>query len=104
MKVRELLSGPEKWVQGVYAKGYVDDNLGDTILRAVEPDDPKAHCWCLVGAINKCYPIINDERIRIKTKIQAKIWPEGYCFIHTWNDESGRTFDEVKALVEELDI
>lgn len=40
---RELISVPERWTQGVYARG--PDG------RPVHPDDPEATCFCALGAV-----------------------------------------------------
>lgn len=87
MKIKELLSGPEKWTQHTYAR---DKNGRDCSQWSQE-----AVCWCLYGAVDKCY----ENIIEIDNKIREKV-----ISIVDWNDDPNRTFEEVKALVEELDI
>lgn len=93
MKVRELLTGPEKWTKGADARsesGY-----------SVEPDSKAACRWCLYGAINAAYPR-TDDAIRALKLVNAKLGESrGIC---NWNDAPERTFDDVRKLVEELDI
>lgn len=90
MKVRELLSSPDKWTQDFGARGA--DGL------SIEWDSPEATCWCLIGAIVKCYPTRFEQvRDRIKKHL-------GVQFLSAWNDRIERTFEDVKALVTELDI
>lgn len=77
MKIRDLLTDPSKWCQGAMAR----DINGFGCLS----DDPVAAKWCLAGAANKV----------------------GVCLsldIITWNDAPGRTFAEVRELIEKLDI
>lgn len=58
-------------------------------------DDPKACSWCLCGAIqgddfkasNALYNLLFDRL------------PKGFRNLSEWNDEPGRTLDEVLALL-----
>ncbi len=101
MKIRELYTDASKWTQTFAAR--------DINGRPVETDSPNATCFCLIGALMKC------DGIKLRTadsltaflrdspsyqKIKEKV---GGSILH-WNDQSGRTFAEVKALVEELDV
>lgn len=89
-KIKELFSDSSKWTQGEYAK--------DAKGNMVWVDSPKAVCWCLEGAVRHCYP--------------PSKWCETYAKLHNelggwasvWNDNNKRTFEEVKALVEKLDV
>jgi len=97
MKVRDLLTDESKWTKHVYALDAKKNPLAD-------PLNPNAVCWCLGGAIEKCYPIL-AERLAIYTRITQRVKPEEVgSYVHRWNDTVGRTFAEVRALVEELDI
>lgn len=92
MKVRELFTDESKWTQGHAAR----NEKGERVWYK----SPEACCWCLVGAINKCYvPAIRPE---IFEKISDYI--NSRAGISVWNDAPERTFAEVKALVEKLDI
>lgn len=93
MKVKELLSDESKWTKGAYAR--------NALGRQALVEDSEAVCWCFEGAIMKCYGDILSQVI--EDKILAKISLQNHSII-TWNDDSERTFAEVKALVEELDI
>ncbi len=90
MKVRELLSGPEKWTQGWSARQADGTECNSTMDGAV--------CWCLYGAIKECYPLDDPD---VTSKIANAI---GTCNITYWNDAPGRTFDDIRQLVTELDI
>ena len=92
MKIKELLSDPSKWTQGKIAR--------DSSMNEIHPNDPQAVCWCLIGAVRKCYPGHYDyenlcKRIVEQTKEE---------FLFNWNDSPTTTFSDVKSLVEELDI
>ena len=90
MKVRELLSDESKWTKGNWAR--TGDGLG------VYYECPEAVCWCLDGAIHLAY---GDDWLPVRGKVCEHL---GVTHLWDWNDSSRRTFAEVKALVEELDI
>lgn len=93
MKVKELLADESKWTQGVYARAA---NGRPTLV------DHNAVCWCLDGAIRHCYPAAYDDVV-LRQKLSAYFVPLGTNIIR-WNDDPARTFEEVQALVHELDI
>lgn len=93
MKIKELFSGPEKWTKGHNAR---EADGTETFTH-----DQSARCWCLWGALIKCYHGLSEETSRISYLLQATI-PGGK--VSQWNDAPERTFAEVKALVEKLDI
>lgn len=91
MKVRDLLTDESKWTKSLYAR--------DRDGFATDCDSLTATCWCLDGAMQRCYGLTQDYNLafvcvarRIKSGVVA------------WNDAPERTFGEVRALVEELDI
>jgi len=93
MKISELLSGPEKWTQGAWAR----NQKGETVSAF----DSSACCWCISGAIAKCYPA--DQFTRICDQILRHLdyhLEEGSIF--RWNDHLDRKFEEVKLVVETL--
>ena len=81
MKVRDLLSDESKWTKGVFHTTHAD---GDA--------------FCLAGAISQCYVAPRWELVR--NAVMAEI---NGC-ITLWNDAPERTFADVKALVDRLDI
>lgn len=99
MKVWKLLDAPAKWCQEIDAMDF--EGVG---IDALNPD---AVCWCLEGALERCYYDVsssvesqpNLQRAREKV-IDAL--DEGN--IISWNDAPERTFEEVAALVRRLDI
>lgn len=90
MKIKELLTDSSKWTKGSLAK--TETNC------YVSPSHTQAVCWCLLGAIFRCY---KETELEISAKIFKTL---GINSITDWNDSPERTFDEVKALVLELDI
>lgn len=97
MKIRELLSSPDKLAKGSFAR----DKNGNTCPA----DSPNAASWCLVGARMRCYGYTTDSTAEEAREIDRKIMealPEQFASISLFNDNS--TYDEVKALVDQLDI
>lgn len=94
MKAYELLDKPEKWTQNAFGK------LPNGI--ATGSKDPEACSWCLSGALIKCYDIYEDSSLyqRQRDKVISKLG----IHILRWNDTPGRTYEEVIALLKELDI
>ena len=90
MKVKDLLTDESKWTQGAFARnseGY-----------SVHINSCFASCWCLLGAIELCYPSTYPG------VANAVVDAVGGCDIHRWNDDPKRTFAEVRELIERLDI
>jgi len=66
-----------------------------------EKKDGKDH-YCIMGAIDKAY---NFDGLRHETKIRGVLRKMGRDgMISSYNDEAGRTQEEVVALVKGLDI
>lgn len=97
MKVKELLSSPERWTQGFIARDLDGDGCGPTAAEAV--------CWCLTGALVKCYG--RTRAFEMAGMFYPVIPANGGSHaddIVFWNDASERTFEDVRQLVTELDI
>jgi len=92
MKIRELLDSPEKWTKQWYA--YNKEG------RRTNCSDDDATCWCLMGAVAKCY----GSNIKEEKQIIQLLNKETGGNVVEWNDNPERKFDEVKALVERLDV
>lgn len=94
MKIKELLTDASKWTQGTSARNAQG--------KAVPTKSPEATSWCLVAAYVKVYGSNNFDEFKLKVNSQlnrAMTEP-----VSTWNDVRGRTFEEVKQLVNDLDI
>lgn len=89
MKVHELLDAPEKWTQAAYAKNAQGER--------VEYCEPEAVCWCLEGAMMRCY---GADFIKKLATVETHLSSE----ITHWNDQPSRTFEQVRAIALELDI
>ena len=92
IKIRELLSSPDKWTQGAPAR----TSDGGIISSC----DKKAYCWCLYGAILKVsYETtkVNKKLIRnqLVTMIYRKIGNIG-----EWNDSHERKHSDVIKLLD----
>lgn len=90
MKIKDLLTDESKWTKGADARSEHSN--------FVMPESAFATCWCLRGLVYKCYE--GEEAYSVICKINNKL-DTAIC---VWNDAPERTFAEVKALVEELDI
>lgn len=91
MKVRELLDGPEKWTKGLSAR--------DASGSMVDVDSPYAVCWCLYGAMQRCYGLGTVAISAAYGKVAALVGS-----VVAWNDAPQRTFADVKDTVDYLDI
>lgn len=91
MTLQELFSDSSKWTQQTYAR--------DITGRPVTINDIDAVCFCLMGAIYKCYPS-TEEKAKVIQKLESK----RLLNITFWNDARERKFEEVQQLVKELNI
>jgi len=91
-KVRdEVLTGPERWTQNTNAR--------DAHGNVVGCDAPEATCWCLHGALYKVGAdgrVFSDTEDALSSAVDS-YGPAGYI---RWQDASGRTFPEVRALLD----
>ena len=96
MKIKELLTSENKWNQGCNAR--------DSEGLICDIFESKAQCFCLYGAMIRCY----DDRTEAFKLIQIKVLNElkrnENIDICRWNDDGRRTFAEVRELIEKLDI
>lgn len=98
MKVKELLKTEDKWTQGYYARTKTGTFVDATNRSAV--------CYCLRGAVEKCYRKAG-ARIEAEAKLRAAIrkFTKGQCLeLVTFNDALGRTFEDIKKVVELADV
>lgn len=94
MKVKDLLTGPDKWTKGNFACDL--DGHRANILT------PAAHRFCLIGAVYQCYGL--KEAPLVRERIMDRLGKQTAGGVVGWNDDEARTFDDVRRLVEELDI
>jgi hypothetical protein len=84
MKAYELLDSPAKWTKG----GTARDVAGNIVDHA----DKDAVCWCVLGAVWKIGGFATELYDRL-----------GDCVVD-WNDAPERIYEEVIAVLKELDI
>lgn len=98
MKVKDLLSGEAAWTKDSYSR----DIHGNPTLNV---DDPASVSWCLEGAIHKCY-INNNEPGNSFGYILMKVenyLGKGGSILH-FNDSESTKFEDIRKVVETLDI
>ena len=98
MKVKELLADPARWTQEWFARNADGCKTSS--------DDGHAVCWCLSGAIKKCYPDLK-EREKATNKlidVLSDYLPiyDGAMGIYIFNDSA--THDQVMEVLEKADV
>lgn len=99
MKIRELYSDPTRWTKGCFAKNK------EGIAVPFRSSD--AYAFCLMGAVSYCYSDNDNDEMALKvdTKIRNYLRQKtGSGKQASWNDAPERTYEEVKAMVDELDV
>jgi len=105
MKVKDLLTDESKWTQNEFARDAKGKRCSSTSSRATQ--------WCIVGAINKCYELglthmkmlqLTANHIKSSEPQRANPPLHVNTIISRWNDNPSRTFTDVQALVNRLDI
>jgi hypothetical protein len=99
MKILELLDAPEKWTKKTAARGASGSPL--------PPDSDQACCWCILGALQKCYPKgPADVEVEVLLKAIEKIFPRTGTLglITRFNDHPDTTFADVRAVLEEANV
>ena len=88
MKAWQLLDSPEKWTQYEWARGSNGEKASETYPPV---------CWCIFGAVKDCYSGISFKSpwVRLQNKLDNPV---------KWNDAPERTYEEVYAVLKELDI
>ena len=107
MKLADVLSGPDKWTQHHSA---VDKNG-----HVVEIHSNDACRFCLFGVINRVYDVgpnywmtrTTGRCLAIAAKVIKERCPNdehtGNRVISGFNDDPERTWDDIKAVVDEID-
>ncbi len=93
MKAYELLSDESRWAR----KNYAYEVEGGSC----DPRSSNACAWCVLGAIERCYydDGITKTYLDVMSKLGNRVGN-----IPCWNDAKGRTYEEVLAVLKELDI
>lgn len=96
MKIRELLTDESKWTKGSSAR--YDNNF------VCLPASEDAVKWCLMGALVKCYSY-TPESYTIQEKMRNyTIKTKGFYNIVYFNDHGSTKFEDIKTLIDALDI
>jgi hypothetical protein len=96
MKAHELLNDASKWTKEVFAR--------DAEGKECPPEDDAATCFCILGAVRRCYR--NFEECLAKIDMICMNFGKPYDNLNAtnWNDHEDRTFEDVRNLLLELDI
>jgi len=103
-EARELISDPERWAQGAWAKNAPG--------HSVQTRAPEAVSWCAAGAIYRCAgnsDLSIDTRELLYDVIGSNISPDSGHVIAEFNDththaEVLEMFDRAIALAEERQL
>lgn len=87
MKAFELLEKPGAWTRNALARNAAGE--------PVTPYGQGAVCWCVVGAVLKCYE---------NTDFALQSLNERVGMVVAWNNDPRRTQAEVVAVLKELDL
>jgi len=95
MKAYELLSSPDKWTKSAYAR--------DSFHNPVAFSNSAAQCWCINGAIRKCY---GPSRAPIIEEIVQDVIRQNSIFSSTahYNDDPATTYEDVIAILKKADV
>jgi hypothetical protein len=93
MKAYELISSPFKWTKGCFAR----DRHG----AAISEYSDDATCFCLVGAIHKCYEDDTDGEYNALMQLEGALNVDS---LPRWNDEPERTHEEIVGVLKKFDI
>ena len=103
MKPSELLSGPEKWTKGFYAK--------DKNLKHVSHISEDAFCFCIIGAIMHCDPERADhahDASKVMDKIVEKRFSQrlnrATDIVVQFNDHPDTKYEEVISVLQEAGL
>lgn len=106
MKIRELYTDESRWTKGELARD--SNGFYIPLWKIPKGTFPEGVSFCLIGALAKCYQDF-ENRMDAKNKIREAIGDVDSNksvrpSIINYNDAEERTFEEIKALVERLDI
>lgn len=85
---RALIENPEKWIKGAEAQ--------DAEGRRVTPNDVRAVCWCVTGAIERALGSDDEYRPMITA---ARVFADavGARYAYVYNDRKDVTHADVMA-------
>jgi hypothetical protein len=93
LKLREVLTDETKWIKGNYA---VDAHGLRTPAYA-----PTAVCFCIVGAVRRCYDSDNPTAISALRDAARQLYPNRIGeTVSSFNDHPDTTFEDVVKVIE----
>jgi len=99
MKVSQFLN-ETNWTQGAAARNQSGE--------PVAPGSPDATCFCLLGAMRRCYPgytfDFESAMLRITHAIHRRVKYSVFIPVQDFNDQPGRTFDEIAEVIREAQV
>lgn len=96
MKIKELLTDESRWCKGHVARNKYGEKE--------DIESEQAVCWCLSGAIGKCYPYKDRNAISLKIR-DAIVKHLGYVLgTIAFNDDKKTTFEDVRKVIELADV
>lgn len=102
MKIQTLYRRADAWTRNEYARNALGDSC--------DVDASEAMCFCMLGAIDRCYPLQRD-RVRVINQVFRTVrktlglpvrGSDVYSrrlTIASWNDQAGRTIQEIRRVV-----
>ena len=88
--MRELLTPPERWTKGAYAR----DSKG----RIIFGDDKKAVCFCTIGAHQH---VLGDGDSWYSDDVDSMFERIGIQIVSEWNDDPSTTHADILAKLDE---
>lgn len=95
-EARLLISDPERWTKGTFARNSEND--------PVLPDDKQAVCWCAVGSVGKVCETDSEGFGKVTNELSLIVAPD---FIGDFNDTHSHPevlamFDKAITKLEEV--
>jgi len=94
MKAWELLDEQGKWTKRAFARTRTGKNI--------QPEDARACCWDVIGAVRKCYPA-DQWSLQIKKLRKTLFDLKGHDQVYWFNDCSAN-YEDVATLLKEADV
>jgi hypothetical protein len=94
MKAKDLLTDSSRWTKWAYGR--------DASGRPTHPRNEDAVKFCVIGAIMRAYQGEEfDRALRAVERAIPRRWGKR---VSDWNDYHGRTFDQVRRVLEAADV
>lgn len=108
MKIKDILKTEDDWCKGFFWRRK-DTGAPVPTLDIIEGNVLQKECrYCLVGAAKLAYP---DDNERIRTLLKMQFALNTYTdmvpaseSVSAWNDSDETTFEQVRQLIEDLDL